>query len=191
MTARLLRAETATLPLPGSYLPAPNDPTWEKMLIRDEIDIRRVTRAHAAALMQLCDRQRAELPETPGTRPGAGVLELMEALFEPPLRAWAWIAERHGEPAGYAFATVGFSMIERAYYFNLETLFVSAHARPSDIASRLFDEARRTASDLGCVDLRWQVPVGQGGPGMPLPGQAGAATMIQYVFPTLRSGDDE
>ena len=191
MTARLLRAETATLPLPGSYLPAPNDPTWEKMLIRDEIDIRRVTRAHAAALMQLCDRQRAELPETPGARPGAGVRELMEALFEPPLRAWAWIAERHGEPAGYAFATVGFSMIERAYYFNLETLFVSAHARPSDIASRLFAEARRTASELGCVDLRWQVPVGQGGPGMPLPGQAGAATMIQYVFPTLRSGDDE
>lgn len=191
MTARLLRAETATLPLPGSYLPAPNDPAWEKMLVRDEIDIRRVTRAHAATLMQLCDRQRAELPEMSGTRTGAGVLELMEALFEPPLRAWAWIAERRGEPAGYAFATVGFSMIERAYYFNLEALFVPASARPSDVASRLFDEARRAASDLGCVDLRWQVPVGQADAPMAMPGHAGAATMIQYVFPTLRSGQDD
>ena len=191
MTARLLPAEKATLPLPGSYLPAPGDPAWAEMLGRDEVDVRRVTRAHAAALMQLCDRQMAELPQTPGTRSGTGVLELMEALFEPPLRAWAWIAERRGEPAGYAFATVGFSMIERAYYFNLETLFVPSSARPSDIAARLFAEARRTASDLGCVDLRWQVPVGHAGPQMPLPGHAGTATMIQYVFPTLRSDQDE
>jgi GNAT superfamily N-acetyltransferase len=191
MTARLLRAETVTSPLLGSYLPAPNDPAWQKMLARDGIDIRRVTRAHAAALMQLCDRQRAELPEIPGTRTGAGVLELMEALFEPPLRAWAWIAERRGEPAGYAFATVGFSMIERAYYFNLEALFVPASARPSDVASRLFDEARRMASELGCVDLRWQVPVGQADAPMAMPGHAGAATMIQYVFPTLRSDQDD
>jgi hypothetical protein len=191
MTARLLPAEKATLPLPGSYLPAPGDPAWAEMLGRDEVDVRRVTRAHAAALMQLCDRQMAELPQTPGTRSGTGVLELMEALFEPPLRAWAWIAERRGEPAGYAFATVGFSMLERAYYFNLETLFVPSSARPSDIAARLFAEARRTASDLGCVDLRWQVPVGQAGAQMPLPGHAGTATMIQYVFPTLRSDQDD
>ncbi|MBD9479932.1 GNAT family N-acetyltransferase [Pseudoxanthomonas sp. PXM02] len=191
MTARLLRAEKVTLPLPGAYLPAADDPAWAEMLVRDEVDVRRVTRAHAAALMQLCDRQMAELPETSGTRPGTGVLELMEALFEPPLRAWAWIAERRGEPAGYAFATVGFSMIERAYYFNLETLFVPASARPSDIAARLFAEARRMASDLGCVDLRWQVPVGQSGALMAMPGQTGAATMIQYVFPTLRSDQDD
>ncbi|CAN7239380.1 hypothetical protein LJR143_000858 [Pseudoxanthomonas sp. LjRoot143] len=191
MTARLLSAENAPLPLPGGYLPAPGDPAWVEMLGRDEIGIRRVTRAHAAALMQLCDRQRAELPETPGTQMGAGVLELMEALFEPPLRAWAWIAERRSEPVGYAFATVGFSMIERAYYFNLETLFVPANARPSDIANRLFAEARRMASDLGCVDLRWQVPVGHDGAQMAMPGKAGTATMIQYVFPTLRSDQDD
>lgn len=191
MTARLMPAEKATLPLPGGYLPAPGDPAWAEMLGRDGIGIRRVTRAQAAALMQLCDRQRAELPQAPGTRPTAGVLELMEALFEPPLRAWAWIAERRGEPAGYAFATVGFSMIERAYYFNLEALFVPASDRPSDVASRLFAKARRMASDLGCADLRWQVPVGQGGASMAMPGQAGAATMIQYVFPTVRSDQDE
>ena len=105
---------------------------------------------------------------------------------EPPLRAWAWMAERGGEPVGYAFATVGFSMIERAYYFNLETLFVPASARPSGIAAGLFAEARRMAAELGCVDLRWQVPAAQAAGLMTLPGQAGAATMIQYVFPTLQ-----
>lgn len=192
MNARLSRAGTATLfrPVPVAQLPSPQDPSWNSASVHDDIDIRRVTRAHAAVLMQLCDRQRAELPHVSGTRTGAGVLELMEALFEPPLRAWAWIAERRREPAGYAFATVGFSMLERAYYLNLEALFVAASARPSDVASRLFTEARRTASELGCVDLRWQVPVGQGDAQMTLPGQAGAATMVQYVFPTLRGGHD-
>lgn len=189
MNARLSRADTAPRlrPAPVAYLPAPDELAVTRVSVGDDIDIRRVTRAHAAALMQLCDRQMAELPGTSGPRAGTGVLELMEALFEPPLRAWAWIAERRREPSGYAFATVGFSMIERAYYLNLEALFVPASARPSDIAARLFAEARRTASELGCVDLRWQVPVGQGGAQMALPGQAGTATMIQYVFPTLRS----
>lgn len=193
MNAQLSRAVLTPpfRPTPMAGLPAPEEPAWARASVDSLIDIRRVTRAHAAVLMHLCDQQMAELPETSGTRSGAGVLELMEALFEPPLRAWAWIAERDREPAGYAFATVGFSMIERAYYLNLEVLFVPASARPSDIAARLLSEARRTASDLGCVDLRWQVPVGQGGAQVALPGQAGAATMIQYVFPTLRSGEDE
>ncbi|WP_334178713.1 GNAT family N-acetyltransferase [Pseudoxanthomonas sp.] len=193
MNARPSRTQAATAPRPApvAFLPAPAHPAWVHASVGDGIDVRRVTRAHAAVLMQLCDQQRAESPDPPRTRAGTGVLELMEALFEPPLRAWAWMAEHRGEAAGYAFATVGFSMIERAYYFNLETLFVPAKARPSGVAARLLAEARRTASDLGCVDLRWQVPVGQGGTDMALPGQAGAATIIQYVFPTLRSDQDD
>ena len=193
MNAQLSRDVPATplRPTLVACLPAPESPSWIRASVEDDIDIRRVTRGHASALMHLCDRQMAELPATSGMRSGAGVLELMEALFEPPLRAWAWIAERDRAPAGYAFATVGFSMIERAYYLNLEALFVPASARPSDVAVRLLSEARRTAADLGCVDLRWQVPAGQGGAQMALPGQAGAATMIQYVFPTLRSEEDE
>lgn len=193
MNVRLSHAETAT-PLrlaPVAYLPAPEDPSWTTAPVDDGVGIHRVTRAHAAPLMQLCDRQMAELPGAVRVRASAGVLELMEALFEPPLRAWAWIAQHRGEPAGYAFATVGFSMIERAYYFNLEALFVPASARPSGIAAGLFAEARRMAAELGCIDLRWQVPMGQGGGQIALPGQAGAATMIQYVFPALRSGQDE
>lgn len=187
MTAHLSRAGTATMlrPIPVSSFPPFPGRAGMQATARAEIGIHRVTRAHAAALMRLCDRQMAELPAASGARSG-GVLELMEALFEPPLRAWAWMAERGGEPVGYAFATVGFSMIERAYYFNLETLFVPASARPSGIAAGLFAEARRMAAELGCVDLRWQVPAAQAAGLMTLPGQAGAATMIQYVFPTLQ-----
>ncbi|OHE89811.1 MAG: hypothetical protein A2213_03130 [Lysobacterales bacterium RIFOXYA1_FULL_68_6] len=157
------------------------------------VRITRVTRACAAALMQLCDRHMAESPAGANAQRAAGgrVLELMEALFEAPLRAWAWICERDGVPQGYAFGTVGFSMVERAYYFNLESLFVSAEARPSGAASALFDAARAMADELGCIDLRWQVPVAQAG-ALALPGHAAAASVIQYVFPTsVRSLRDE
>lgn len=151
-----------------------------------DVQIARVTRAHAAKLMDLCDLHLAGTSPRPHGRDVARntVLELMEALFEPPLRAWAWIAENRGEPIGYAFATVGFSMRERAYYFNLETLFVATAWRPSDSAARLFDEARQMASELGCVDLRWQVPLGQGSGQIAVPGHAAAVSLVQYVFPT-------
>lgn len=193
MPARLSHGGTSPIlrPLPAvACVPSPDDPVRAQAAAGHDVDIRRVTRAHAAALMQLRDRQLAELPDAPGARPRNGVLELMEALFETPLRAWAWIAERRGEPLGYAFATVGFSMIERAYYFNLEALFVPADARPSGVAAALFDQARRMSEMLGCVDLRWQVPVGQGNGQIALPGHAAAATVIQYVFPTGGSRND-
>jgi GNAT superfamily N-acetyltransferase len=172
-------------PMPAAYLPSPDELAGAHVPVDHDVLIRRVSRTQAAALMQLCDRQTAELSRMPGRRVG-GVLELMEALFEPPLRAWAWMAERGGEPIGHAFATVGFSMIERAYYFNLESLFVPASERPSGVAVALLAEARRMAETLGCVDLRWQVPLAQGSGEIALPGHAGAATMIQYVFPTLQ-----
>lgn len=149
--------------------------------------VQRVTRAHASTLMALCDQHAAELAQV-GETPGAThsrVLELMEALFEPPLRAWAWLAECDGEPAGYAFATAGFSMLERAYYLNLEALFVPSCRRPSGIASALLEQARRSAAEMGCVNLRWQLPVGQQAGLIPLPGQAAAVSVVQYVFAPL------
>ena len=187
MLSRPPHAGTEPLPGPTStaHLPSPDELGGMHVPVDRDIVIRRVSRPQAAALMRLCDRQMAELSHAPGRRVG-GVLELMEALFEPPLRAWAWMAERGGEPIGHAFATVGFSMIERAYYFNLESLFVPANERPSGVAVALLAEARRMAETLGCVDLRWQVPLAQGSGEIALPGHAGAAAMVQYVFPTLQ-----
>ena len=188
MLSRPPHAGTEPLPGPTStaHLPSLDELGGMHVPVDRDIVIRRVSRPQAAALMRLCDRQMAELPHAPGRRVG-GVLELMEALFEPPLRAWAWMAERGGEPIGHAFATVGFSMIERAYYFNLESLFVPANERPSGVAVALLAEARRMAETLGCVDLRWQVPLAQGSGEIALPGHAGAAAMVQYVFPTLQA----
>lgn len=187
MLSRPPHAGTEPLPGPDStaHLPSPDELGGMHVPVDQDVVIRRVSRPQAAALMQLCDRQMAELPHAPGRRVGS-VLELMEALFEPPLRAWAWMAERGGEPIGHAFATVGFSMIERAYYFNLESLFVPANERPSGVAVALLAEARRMAETLGCVDLRWQVPLAQGSGEIALPGHAGAAAMVQHVFPTLQ-----
>ncbi len=154
----------------------------------------RVTRAHASALMAMCDRHAAEIAQARPlpTASRGSVLELMEALFEPPLRAWAWLAEDDGQPAGYLFATVGFSMLERAYYFNVEALFVPASRRPSGVASALLTQARRMAAELGCVDVRWQLPIWKQDERIVLPGhgEAGAVAMVQYVFSTLGGDAD-
>ena len=56
----------------------------------------------------------------------------------------------------------------------------------SDVVENLVSRLRPMAETLGCVDLRWQVPLAQGSGEIALPGHAGAATMIQYVFPTLQ-----
>lgn len=120
--------------------------------------IRAVARADAALLMALCDAQRAECGEDRAAfGPGNGaVLELMEALFEPPLRAWAWIARERAGAVGYAAATIGFSMLERAYYLRLESLYVDSAWRGRGVESELLQAARALAQQLGCVNLQWQ-----------------------------------
>lgn len=149
--------------------------------------ISRVNRAQAPLLMSLCAEHAAEAAvERRAYGPANGkVLELMEALFEPPLRAWAWLAEYAGVAVGYASVTAGFSMLERAYYLNLEALFVRADARPSGAVAALLAQARQAAEELGCSNLRWQVPVGRTAPAqIELPGHPAAVGVIQYVFPT-------
>lgn len=149
--------------------------------------ISRVGRAQAPLLMSLCAEHAAEAAiERRAYGPANGkVLELMEALFEPPLRAWAWLAEYAGVAVGYASVTAGFSMLERAYYLNLEALFVRADARPSGAVAALLAQARQAAEELGCSNLRWQVPVGRTAPAqIELPGHPAAVGVIQYVFPT-------
>ena len=82
------------------------------------------------------------------------LLEFHEALFEAPVRAWAWLACVGGESVGHAVATVGFSLRARGYCLQLDTL----HSRDEWAASAepaLFDEVRAMARRLGCVRLEW------------------------------------
>lgn len=85
-------------------------------------------------------------------------LELLEALFEPPLRAWAWLLHSDDEAVGYAAATVGFSMLERAYYLQLEPWYVRAPWRASGVDLLLLQQAQALALKLGCLNLQWQAP---------------------------------
>lgn len=123
-----------------------------------EIAIRRVTRADAATLMALCDAHRAECGDARAVHgaPRASVLELREALFEPPLRAWAWIAHRNGVAIGYAAATAGFSILERAYYLRLEAAYVDPAWRGRDVEAALWRTAQQAAGEFGCLSLQWQ-----------------------------------
>lgn len=125
----------------------------------ERIRVLRVESADAAVLMALCAEHAAQaMPERKvygGAR--AATLELMEALFEPPLRAWAWIIEADGIPVGYAGASVGVSLLERAYYLNLESLYVRDVRRRKDFVRRLLAEATLTAKQLGCLNLQWWV----------------------------------
>lgn len=88
-------------------------------------------------------------------------LEFEEALFEPPVRAWAWLARVGGDAVGYAAATVGYSVLEGGYCFQLDALFVRDPWAAQDIETALFEQVRTTAQRLGCVQLQWQSPAWQ------------------------------
>jgi len=86
--------------------------------------------------------------------PATGLLEFHEALFEAPVRAWAWLAFVGDEAVGHAVATVGFSLLARGYCFQLDTLH-ARHAWAAAAEAALFDEVRAMARRLGCVQLQW------------------------------------
>lgn len=88
-------------------------------------------------------------------------LEFDEALFEPPVRAWAWLAHVGGDAVGYAAATVGYSVLEGGYCFQLDALYVRDPWATPEIETALFEQVRATAQRLGCVQLHWQSPAWQ------------------------------
>lgn len=127
--------------------------------LSEAVRVQPVLRADAALLMSLCDAQRAECLEDRQAVFGSGtggVLELMEALFETPLRAWAWIAHDGDLAIGHAATTAGFSPLERGYYLRLEALYVDAGWRGRGVERQLLHAAREAALRMGCVNLQWQ-----------------------------------
>lgn len=119
-----------------------------------------VGRDDIPALLLLCAEHAEQIAfeRLPYGRLRQDPLELLEALFEPPLRAWAWLAHADGEAVGYAAATVGFSMLERGYYLQLEPWHVRASWRDSGADSLLLQQAQALALRLGCLNLQWQAP---------------------------------
>ena len=116
--------------------------------IASPVTVRPVRPEDASTLLRLAREATAE------ANTWTDLLEFHEALFEAPVRAWAWLAFVGAQPVGHAVATVGFSLRARGYCLQLDTL----HARDewATVAdAALFDEVRAMARRLGCVQLHW------------------------------------
>lgn len=128
-----------------------------------ELTVRRAQSADAAVLLALCEEhaQRVAHERWPFGRSRDDALELIEALFESPTRAWAWIAYADGRPHGYAGATAGCSLLERGNYLQIESLFVRSGADVREAERQLFLRILRMARTLGCLNLQWRLPADQ------------------------------
>lgn len=124
------------------------------------LTVRAVTRADAAVLIALCQEHadRRALERRPYGPPRSDALELMEVLFEPPFAAWAWLAEADGEVVGYASATAGFSMLERAYCLQLDDPYVREPWQQRGAETALLRQAMAAARRFGCLNLQCQSP---------------------------------
>ncbi|WP_368564214.1 hypothetical protein [Pseudoxanthomonas sp. UTMC 1351] len=127
------------------------------------LTVRRVTSADTTLLHALCEEHAQQVAHErwPFGRGRGDALELTEALFETPTRAWAWIAYADGRPHGYAGATAGCSLLERGNYFQIESLYVRAGAHAPEAERQLFLRVLRMARTLGCLNLQWRLPADQ------------------------------
>ncbi|UHQ23441.1 GNAT family N-acetyltransferase [Lysobacter sp. 5GHs7-4] len=145
------------------------------------------------ALLELCAEhaQHTAFERLPYGHAHDGLLELREALFEPPLRAWAWIAYVDGAAVGYASATVGFSLLERAYHLCLESLYVRAAWRERAVETLLFEQALDAAARFGCLNLQWQAPAwSEAARALDLPRRATRMEAVRYVLPVQAGHGD-
>lgn len=113
--------------------------------------VRRVVREDLPQLMQLCAElaQAQALPAQDGPR-----LELLEALFDTPVRTWVWVAEQHGQLVGFIAASAGLAFPQQRYHLSIDALHVSAPWRDDGIADALLTFARARAAELDCLELR-------------------------------------
>jgi len=124
--------------------------------------------------------------------PQTDTFELIEALFDAPRRAWAWVAESGDELVGYVSATVDFSILERGYYVNLDYPFVRSAWRHVGVEQHLFQRIVAMAKDTGCLYIQlqapnWKVDVTR------LHGSSSArrVEMVRYVLPVATGESPE
>ncbi|MEH6414675.1 GNAT family N-acetyltransferase [Pseudomonas sp. CGJS7] len=125
------------------------------------LSVRPVRPADAPTLIALCEEHADSraLERRPYGPPRADAMELMEVLFEPPFGAWAWLAEVDGAVVGYASATAGFSMLERAYCLQLDDPYVREPWRERGVETELLRQALEAAQRFGCLNLQCQSPL--------------------------------
>jgi ribosomal protein S18 acetylase RimI-like enzyme len=84
---------------------------------------------------------------------------LAHALFVKPERVHAWVVESDGpQLAGYMTATVDYATWTARAFLHMDCLFLREQWRRRGIGTRLVDELRRFAAELGCSLIQWQTP---------------------------------
>ncbi|MDR0184465.1 hypothetical protein [Lysobacter arvi] len=116
--------------------------------VASPVTVRPVRREDASTLLRMARELDADAAAW------TDLLEFHEALFDAPVRAWAWLACVGNDTVGHAVATVGFSLRARGYCLQLDTLRARNEWRIA-AESVLFEEVRATARRLGCVQLQW------------------------------------
>lgn len=117
-------------------------------------DVRRALPSDAKALLPLINEHAA----FERSAASCTMATLRAALSGEPLRLNAWIAERSGEPLGYATATVDFSTWSGLPYLHLDCLFVGSDQRGAGIGAGLLRTARSFAASKGIAEMQWQTP---------------------------------
>lgn len=185
----LLHPHLSTLPVAGGVRRSGAAPAF----VSGPAAIRPVRAEDGETLLRLCrEHARCAASERAPFGPGRGdAFELFEALFDPPVRVWAWIAEADGEAIGYAGAVAGCSLLERGNYFQLESLYVQSHPQAQEIERRLFLQALRMARTLGCLNLQWRLPASQAARiEAQLPAAAVRTDAVHYVLPLADQAAD-
>lgn len=155
------------------------------------LQIRRVQRGDVPMLLRLCEEHASRMLVERAVYgpPRWPPLDLVEALCEPPVRVWAWIAEAGGDAVGYAGASAGCSLLERANYFTIESLYACPSPWAVQVERQLFAQVLRTAREFGCLNLQWRLSPAQASRlHDELPLLATPVETVHYVLPLLRSG---
>jgi|SRR5690554_7221536 len=151
---------------PPPTLPAPQREGPRQSARRADasrVQVRRVGRADAGALFRLCAEHARQCgaERAPLGQARSDGMELLEALFDVPTRVWAWIARIDGEAVGYVGASAGCTLLERANYLRIESLYARSAAPTPEVEQLLFLEVLCTARAMGCLNLQWQLPADQ------------------------------
>ncbi|HEV7775966.1 MAG TPA: GNAT family N-acetyltransferase [Luteibacter sp.] len=118
--------------------------------------IRRVRPADLPELARLCT-EHAAFEQAPFADDGLAE-RLGLALFAPPARLHAWVAEAEGAIAGYVTASREFSTWHARDFVHMDCLFLRETHRGRGLGAALLDVVADFAREQGIGEVQWQTP---------------------------------
>ncbi|HET8555661.1 MAG TPA: GNAT family N-acetyltransferase [Rhodanobacteraceae bacterium] len=118
--------------------------------------VRPATVDDLADLVELCAEHAAYEGAVYATEGKAALLRA--ALFSPPFRLHAWVAELNGRVVGYASAAAEFSTWQAGEFLHMDCLYVRADCRGVGVGARLLRAIVDHARCTGYAEIQWQTP---------------------------------